>query len=77
MWDEIAKGAIEGLVRGILARKPNQNPGHVEGHSFVLRDDRGRGRAVLAMLKDGPGLTLLNADEAVRAASELRTATMA
>src|SRR5208283_4639527 len=67
MWDEVAKGAVEGLVRAILARNPNQSPGQVEGHSFVLRDDCGRCRAVLAMLEDGPGLTLLDADQAIRA----------
>jgi hypothetical protein len=66
MWDQIAKGAVEGLVRGILARKPNSAAGHVEAQSFVLRDDCGRGRAVLAMLDTGPGLTLLDAAEQVK-----------
>jgi hypothetical protein len=67
MWDEIAKGAVEGLVRGILARKPSRTTEQVEAQSFVLRDEHGRGRAVLAMLEAGPGLTLLDADEGIRA----------
>jgi hypothetical protein len=67
MWDEIAKGAVEGLVRGILSRKSDKPAGHVEAQSFVLRDDEGRGRAVLAMLDGGPGLTLLNSGEQIKA----------
>ena len=67
MWGEIAKGAVEGLVRGILSGKGGKSSRQVEAHSFVLRDDQNRGRAVLAMLGDGPGLTLLDSDEQIKA----------
>jgi hypothetical protein len=67
MWDEIAKGAAEGLVRGILARKPDCPSGQVDAQSFVLRDGQGRGRAILAMLDDQPGLILLNSAEEIKA----------
>jgi hypothetical protein len=67
VWDELAKGAVEGLVRGILARKADKSSGQVEAQSFVLRDDKGRGRALLTMLEGGPGLTLLNEREQIQA----------
>jgi hypothetical protein len=71
MWDEVAKEAVEGLIRGILSRKPGgpsgQAPGHLEVRSLVLRDAAGAGRAVLAVLDRGPALTLLGSDEQVRA----------
>jgi hypothetical protein len=72
MWDEVAKEAVEGLIRGILSRKPGGQsepaPGHLEVRSLVLRDAAGAGRAVLAVLDDGPALTLLGPDQRVRAA---------
>jgi hypothetical protein len=71
MWDEVAKEAVEGLIRGLLSRKSGGPSGHAPGHlevrSLVLRDDAGTGRAVLAMLDRGPALTLLGPDQGVRA----------
>lgn len=76
MLDEIAKGAVDGLISAILTRKsfhevaaPNQSEtlGQIETQSLVLRDARGRGRAVLTMLDSGPALTLLTEEEEVKA----------
>jgi hypothetical protein len=64
MWDELAKGAVEGLVKSILSGKAS---GQLEAQSFVLRDARGHGRAVLAMLDGGPALTLLSDNGEVKA----------
>jgi hypothetical protein len=66
MLDDVVKGAVEGLVRGILSRKSDESADQIEAQSFVLRDGKGRGRAVLAMLEEGPGLTLLNGREEVK-----------
>jgi hypothetical protein len=67
MLDDVVKGAVEGLVRGILARKSDESATQIDCQSFVLRDSKGRGRAVLAMLEEGPGLTLLDRQEEVKA----------
>jgi hypothetical protein len=67
MLDDVVKGAVEGLVRGILARKSDETTDQIDAQSFVLRDGKGHGRAVLAMLEEGPGLTLLNRREEVKA----------
>jgi hypothetical protein len=67
VWDELAKGAVEGLVHGILSRKADKPSGQVDAQSFVLRDDRGRGRALLTMLEGSPGLTFLNEREQIQA----------
>lgn len=67
MLDDVVKGAVEGLVRGILSRKADESTGQIEAQSFVLRDNKGRGRAVLAMLEEGPGLTLLDGREEIKA----------
>jgi hypothetical protein len=58
--DDRAKGAVEGLATAILNRKSSnqsdQQRTHtqIETQSLVLRDAHGRGRAVLAMLDNGP-----------------------
>jgi hypothetical protein len=67
MLDDVVKGGVEGFIRGLLARKADESTGQIEAQSFVLRDGKGRGRAVLAMLEEGPGLTLLNAREEIKA----------
>jgi hypothetical protein len=68
LWDEFAKGALESLVRNILGprketseaasdQEASEEPNDVvEASHFVLRDSKGRGRAILAMLDHGPGL---------------------
>ena len=66
MLDDLAKGAVEGLITAILNRKssnPQRTHTQIETQSLVLRDSQGRGRAVLAMLDDGPALTLLTEEE--------------
>src|SRR5262249_25996330 len=40
----------------------------VEAERFILRDDKGKARAVMAMFKDGPGFALLDDKEKPRAA---------
>jgi hypothetical protein len=71
MLDQVVKGAVEGLVRGLLSRRdsgdPSKSAGIVEAQSFVLRDGSGKGRAILTLLPDGPGLLLLNEREQVQA----------
>lgn len=73
MLDDLAKGAVEGLITAILSRKSsnqndqNQTHTQIETQSLVLRDAQGRGRAVLTMLDAGPALTLLTEDEEVKA----------
>ena len=67
MLDDVVKGAVEGLVRGILSRRSDESANQIEAQSFVLRDGKGRGRAVLAMLEEGPGLTLLDGREEIKA----------
>ena len=69
---DVVRGAVEGLVRGLLSRKGKEGDRPptaevVEARHFVLRDAQGRGRAVLAMLAQGPGLLLLDEREEVRA----------
>ena len=69
MWDDIAKGAVEGLVRGILSRKNAPGTSRsdvVEASHFVLRDAQDRGRAILTMLDGGPALLMLDPKEQVR-----------
>jgi hypothetical protein len=48
MLDDVVKGGVEGFIRGLLARKADESTGQIEAQSFVLRDGKGRGRAVLA-----------------------------
>ena len=45
MLDDVVRGAVEGLVRGILSRgerDPAEPAEQVEARSFVLRDDEGQ-----------------------------------
>lgn len=67
MLDDVVKDAVEGLVRGILSRKGDKSSDHLEVQSLVLRDSQGRGREVLSMLENGPGLTLLDEQEQLKA----------
>ena len=64
MLDDLAKGAVEGLISAILSRKSSNQ---IETQGLILRDSNGHGRAVLAMLDSGPAITLLTETGQVKA----------
>jgi hypothetical protein len=77
MWDELAKGAVEGLIHGLLTKRSSDQATHngipdvVESRSFVLRDEHDRGRAVLTTIDGQPSLSFLTEDGQMKLAISL------
>lgn len=67
MFDEVVKGAVEGLVKGLMSDRGKPDGRIVEAEHFVLRDAAKNVRAMLTNLPAGPTLVFLDLNQEIRA----------
>jgi hypothetical protein len=67
MLDDVVKGAVEGLVKGLMSGRGKPDGRVVEAEHFVLRDSAKNVRAMLTNLPAGPALVFLDSNQEIRA----------
>lgn len=66
MLDDVVKGAVEGLLKGLLSGRAQAAGRVVEAEQFVLRDAAKNVRGMFTYLPEGPALVLLNPEQEIQ-----------